>query len=75
MRLKIILLTFASGITALVLAQNGPSDSVPANVGHVPGSPPVTSQHVEGQNIIHNPTNGMAGLTNNANNITNKTGH
>jgi len=65
MRTKIILLTLISGVTALVLAQNGPSGAVPPNPGNSPGSPTVAPQNISPtQNIVKNPTNGMAGLTN-----------
>jgi|GEM_PF-4015751 len=61
MRIKILLLTFVSGITALVLAQNSPSGAVPPASGNVPGSPTVTAP-----NVTTNPTNGMDGITNQA---------
>jgi len=62
MRIKIILLTLISGVTALVLAQSAPPGSTVPNPGTVPGSPGVTPQHV-----TTNPTNAMGATETNWN--------
>lgn len=64
MRLKIILLTLVSGVTALVLAQNSPNSPVnPARPGSAvaPGTPQnISPTQNMGTNAITN-TNGMTG--------------